>query len=140
MKEALFRAVIERDMDISRSISEAPKIGGADPVSDITELGLFMVDQLRKRSRVFKLVLSDASRLGLDEFSKHIPGEALAKLESIFGLLGATDPRITALAFQSFLLRAVLFEAFLGKDPFVELDRSTIGRLAALLVNGMGGE
>lgn len=136
-KEKLFRAVIDRDLDVSGPINELPTFVGKDPVEDITRLGLFISKHAKKRSRISKLIISDSTRAGIEEFSKRSPLDALPHLIELFEHLGAKDPEITAITFQSFIIRSVLFEAFLGVDPILKLDKKAIRRMAELLVYGM---
>ena len=137
-KKNLFRAVIDRDLDLTESINKLPKLGGDNLEEDLVKLGLYLTKHMRKRSRVSKLIILDWSHVGFQELETHLP-LAIRRLETLFKAMGAKEPYITAIAFQSFLLRSVLFESFFGEDPFVKLNKRNLHRFAGLIVNGMKG-
>jgi AcrR family transcriptional regulator len=136
-KKRLFKAVLDRDMDLSDVTADIPEPQGKDPVEDLTRIGMFMAQQMKVRSRVSKLVLTDGPKVGAKDMVKRLPTQGLARITPLFERMGARDPYISAVTFLSFLLRSAIFAQFFGEDPVVKLDEDTIRKLSKTIVEGM---
>jgi len=136
-KKRLFKAVLDRGMDLTDVTSGIPEPQGKDPVEDLTRIGMYMTQHMRVRSQVSKLVLSEGQKAGVKDTLQRMPTQGLARLAPIFEKMGAKDPYIAAVTFISFLLRSVIFTQFLGEDPIVELNEDTVRRLSKIIVEGM---
>ncbi len=140
-KENLFKETLEREMDIPKVASRVPPFSHQKTKEEnLTEVCLFIFHEMSKRSRLIKLLIADAPRRGMLEEAASGAKDGVQALSSILEKMGATEPHITAVMIQSFLVRSVLFKAFLGKDPLMELDEENISRMVKVLIHGMEGE
>ena len=138
-KDSLFDAVIERDLNIKDQYMSVKVDPGDDPVELITEISLLMHSVMTERSRISRMIMQDGNRVGSDHMKRIGPTQGIAMLSKLFKEMGAEDPEMCAITMGSFILRSVLFSAFLGEDPVTTIDRDTVRRMALLLVNGMRG-
>ena len=138
-KENLFRTLVERETDLREALANLPEPGSGNPVADLTEIGLYIAGQMEPRTRLAKIIISEAARLDLGSLAGRAPQQGATRLTGIFRELGAREPYVASVAFLSFILRSILFQAFIGSDPLVTLDRDTIKKFAEILVHGMKG-
>ena len=138
-KEALFNAVIERDLNIKVPYMAVKIDPDDDPIETITELSMLMYDVMSERSRISKLIIREGQRVGSDHMQRIGPTQGIDMLTKVFKGMGATDPEMCSMVMGSFIIRSVLFKSFLGKDPVVTLDRDVMKRFAENIVHGMNG-
>ena len=138
-KENLLTTLVERETDLREALANLPTPASGDPVFDLTEIALYIAGQMKGRIQMAKIVISEAGRIDPKIVAQRAPLQGVTKLTSIFRELGAREPYVASVAFLSFILRSILFQAFIGSDPLVTLDRDTIGKFARILVHGMKG-
>ena len=143
-KQGLFRAVVLRETDIRDRLEGLELRPSGDMAADLTSFGTMMYEGMGSRTALLKLILSEAGRdPALWTHVSQAPFGVLGKLEGYFdeakagGLLGDVDPHLAATAFFSFFFRSLIARSFLGRDVFIDMDRSTMEGFARIFVDGI---
>ena len=82
-KDKLLRALVERETDLSEVLARLPEPGDGDPVSDLTEMALYIADQMKDRIQMAKIVISEAGRIDPAMVTRRAPLQGVTKLTDI---------------------------------------------------------
>jgi len=138
-KENLLKELVERETDLTEVLAKLPEANSGDPIFALTEIALYIAGEMKSRIQMAKIVISETGRLDPEVVAQRAPLQGVTKITGTFRELGAKEPYIASVLFLSFILRAILFQAFIGHDPLVTLDRETIGKFVEIIVHGMKG-
>jgi AcrR family transcriptional regulator len=143
-KQGLFRAVVARETDVRDRLEGLELRPSGDMAADLAGFGMMMAEGMGSRSALFKLLLLEVGRdPSLWAHVSQAPLGVIGKLEGYFararaeGLSGDIDPHIAATAFFSFFFRSLISSSFLGRDVFIDMDRSTVEGFARIFVDGI---
>jgi len=136
-KEVLLQVLLMREFKKAHFIDKMEPTLTGDPIQDLTSIGIEYMKAAQSVQPITKLILTVVPQTKLRDVNQWLPKEGLVKLEAIFKKLGARDPYISAVAFQSFFMRSAILEAALGADPVITMDKATIERFIIILVHGM---
>jgi len=143
-KQGLFRAVVSRETDIRDRLAGLEPRPSGDMTADLALFGAMMAEGMRSRTALFKLLVREVGRDPTlwDQVSQ-APFGVIGKLEGYFahakaeGLTGDIDPHVAAIAFFSFFFRSLISESFMGRDVFIEMDRSAVEGFVRIFVDGI---
>ena len=143
-KQGLFRAVVLRETDIRDRLEGFELRLSGDMAADLARIGNIMSEEMGSRTMFLKLIFSEVGRdPTLWAYVSQAPFGVIGKLEDYFeqakaeGLLGDIDPHLAATAFFSFFFRSLISRSFLGRDVFIDMDRSTVEGFARIFVDGI---
>jgi AcrR family transcriptional regulator len=143
-KQGLFHAVVLRETDIRDRLEGLELRPSDDMAADLARFGTVVFEGMGSRSTLLKLILSEVGRdPALWEHVSQAPFGVLGKLEGYFrqakaeGLMGDVDPHLAATAYFSFFFRSMIARSFLGRDVFIDMDRSTVEGFARIFVDGI---
>jgi len=136
-KEGVLQNLMKREFQRHDFLSELrPKLT-RDPIIDLTEIGVYITQAMESLMPIIKLIITVIPQSDQKDINTWMPKEGIDHMKEIFKELGADDPFLTAVTFQSFFIRSHIIKAFLGEDPVITLDRETIKRFVTILVHGM---
>ncbi len=138
-KEGLLRALARREVAAQKfaafDILDAyPK---RDPTDILTELGTTILENVEKNIPNLKVLITVVPQSGIKGVSRWVPWKGIQHLSKFFGELGATDPYLTAVAFQSFIMRSIFFRVLMGEDPLLKPGEENIRSFSKIILAGM---
>lgn len=141
-KRNLFYRCIEEQLDVKNDLIDIDLEPSEDLNRDLTEKGLKIGKNMVERSELIKVVLMETKNHP-DFFKRfsHIPNTALETIQEYFdnakdeGLIKDLDTEMLAIAFYSFFFRILVSNAFIGNDPFMDLNEKNVRKFVEIFVN-----
>lgn len=143
-KKNLFHVCIQEGLDVEEELIDVGLEPSDDLKEDLTEIGMKMGENMIDKSNLKKIMLMETKEHpeAFDKVS-NVPFGALRLLIDYFekakkkGMVKDIDSEIAAVNFFSFFFRIMVANAFLGEDPFMELNGENIESFVNIFVEGI---
>lgn len=142
-KENLLSEVIDHGINTEEIQNSLDIETTGDVEEDLVNLVLILQSQIRKRSKIYALMLremgsNETVKRKLQQFPTMIKGIMLSKLEEILDSHQRKDIDIetAGIFLASYYLRSEFMRILLGKDPFHDLDERRIREAVSIFLHG----